>query len=150
MKERGQGGVIINTSSTSGLTGNFGQCNYGAAKAGIAGLTRCLAIEGKKYGIRAFILAPIALTRMTDDLPIFNDEEMKARMSPAVISPLVTYLASDLSKDQTGTTFLVAGGRIAEMKVVTCDGMTKEEDGGLWTPEEIASKMVPGEILMAE
>ena len=150
MKDRGEGGVIINTSSTSGLDGNFGQCNYGAAKAGIAGFTRCLAIEGKKYGIRAFILAPIALTRMTDDLPIFSDEKLKARMTPAAISPLVTYLASDLSKDQTGKTFLVGGGRIAEMKVVTCAGITKEAEGGLWTPEEIASKMVPGEILMAE
>jgi NAD(P)-dependent dehydrogenase (short-subunit alcohol dehydrogenase family) len=150
MKERGEGGVIVNTSSTSGLNGNFGQTNYGAAKAGIAGLTRCIAIEGKKYGIRAFILAPIAFTRMTDDLPGFNDEKIKAQMSPAVISPLVTYLASDLSKDQTGTTFLVAGGRIAEMKMITSDGITKEDDGGLWTPEEIASKMVPGEILMAE
>ncbi len=150
MKDRGEGGVIINTSSTSGLNGNFGQCNYGAAKAGIAGLTRCLAIEGKKYGVRAFILAPIALTRLTDDLPGFDDEKLKVRMSPAVISPLVVYLASDLSKDQTGKTFFVGGGRIAEMKVVTCDGITKEEQGGLWTPEEIASKMAPGEILMAE
>jgi NAD(P)-dependent dehydrogenase (short-subunit alcohol dehydrogenase family) len=150
MKDRGEGGVIINTSSTSGLNGNFGQCNYGAAKAGIAGFTRCLAIEGKKYGIRAFILAPVALTRLTDDLPGFDDEKLKARMSPAVISPLVVYLASDLSKDQTDKTFFVGGGRIAEMKVVTCDGITKEEEGGLWTPEEIASKMAPGEILMAE
>ena len=150
MKERGDGGVIINTSSTSGLNGNFGQCNYGAAKAGIAGLTRCLAIEGKKYGVRAFILAPIALTRLTEDLPGFDDEKLKVRMSPAVISPLVVYLASDLSKDQTGKTFFVGGGRIAEMKVITCDGLTKEEEGGLWTPEEIASKMAPGEILMAE
>ena len=150
MKDRGEGGVIINTSSTSGLNGNFGQCNYGAAKAGIAGLTRCLAIEGKKYAVRAFILAPIALTRLTDDLPGFDDEKLKVRMSPAVISPLVVYLASDLSKDQTGKTFFVGGGRIAEMKVVTCDGLTKEEEGGLWTPEEIASKMAPGEILMAE
>jgi NAD(P)-dependent dehydrogenase (short-subunit alcohol dehydrogenase family) len=150
MKERGQGGVIINTSSTSGLNGNFGQCNYGAAKAGIAGLTRCLAIEGKKYGIRAFILAPVGLTRMTDDLPIFADEKLKARMNPALISPLVVYLASDLSKDQTGRTFFVGGGRIAEMKIVTCDGITKEEEGGLWTPQEIASRMLPGEILMTE
>jgi len=150
MKDRGEGGVIINTSSTSGLDGNFGQCNYGAAKAGIAGFTRCLAIEGKKYGIRTFILAPMALTRMTADLPILGDEKIKARMTPAVISPLVTYLASDLSKDQTGKTFFVGGGRIAEMKVVTCDGITKEEEGGLWTPAEIASKMIPGEILMAE
>jgi NAD(P)-dependent dehydrogenase (short-subunit alcohol dehydrogenase family) len=150
MKDRGEGGVIINTSSTSGLNGNFGQCNYGAAKAGIAGFTRCLAIEGKKYGIRAFVLAPIALTRMTDDLPGFDDEKLKEQMRPAVISPLVVYLASDLSKDQTAKTFFVGGGRIAEMKVVTCDGITKEEEGGMWTPEEIASKMLPGEILMAE
>ena len=150
MKERGQGGVIINTSSTSGLIGNFGQSNYGAAKAGIAGLTRCLAIEGKKYGIRAFILAPMALTRMTEDVPGFDDEKLKERMSPAFISPLITYLASDLSKDQTGMTFFVGGGRIAEMKVVTFEGVTKEEDAGLWTPQEIASKMKPGEILMPE
>jgi NAD(P)-dependent dehydrogenase (short-subunit alcohol dehydrogenase family) len=148
MKERNQGGVVINTSSTSGLNGNFGQCNYGAAKAGIAGFTRCLAIEGKKYGIRAFILAPVAVTRLTDDLPGFNDEKMKARMAPGLVSPLVTYLASDLSKDQSGKTFFVGGGRIAEMQVVTHKGITKTDDGGLWTPEEIAAKMVPGEILM--
>ena len=150
MKDRGEGGVIINTSSTSGLNGNFGQCNYGAAKAGIAGFTRCLAIEGKKYGVRAFILAPIALTRMTDDLPGFDDEKLKARMSPAVISPLVVYLASDLSKDQTGKTFFVGGGRIAEMKVVTHTGITKTENDGLWTAEEVASKMKAGEILLPE
>ena len=75
MKERGQGGVIINTSSTSGLNGNFGQCNYGAAKAGICGFTRCLALEGQRYGIRAYILAPVALTRLTDDLAGFQDDE---------------------------------------------------------------------------
>ena len=142
--------MIINTSSTSGLNGNFGQSNYGAAKAGIAGLTRCLAIEGKKYGIRAFILAPVAHTRMTEDLPGFDDEKLRERMSPAMISPLVTYLASDLSKDQTGKTFFVGGGRIAEMELVTCEGVTKEEDGGLWTAQEIASKMKPRQILMPE
>jgi NAD(P)-dependent dehydrogenase (short-subunit alcohol dehydrogenase family) len=150
MKESGNGGVLINTSSTSGLNGNFGQSNYGAAKAGIAGLTRCLAIEGKKYGIRAFIIAPIALTRLTSDLPGFEDEKLQAALNPAVISPLVTYLASDLSAEQSGKTFYVAGGRIAEMRVVTGDGVTKQEDGGLWTPEEIAEKMTAGEILLPE
>ena len=113
MKERGQGGVIINTSSTSGLNGNFGQCNYGAAKAGIAGFTRCLAIEGQKYGIRCFILAPVALTRLTEDLPGFDNEEMQKRLAPELVSPLLTYLASDLSKEHTGKTFFVGGGRIA-------------------------------------
>ena len=148
--ERGEGGVIINTSSTSGLNGNFGQSNYGAAKAGIAGMSRCLAIEGVKYGIRVFILAPVALTRLTDDLPGFDAEEMKVKMNPALVSPLVTYLASDLSKDFTGKTFFVGGGRIAEMKVVTHTGITKTDAGGLWTPEEIASEMAPGKILLPE
>jgi NAD(P)-dependent dehydrogenase (short-subunit alcohol dehydrogenase family) len=150
MKETNSGGVIINTSSTSGLNGNFGQCNYGAAKAGIAGFSRCLAIEGVKYGIRVFILAPVALTRLTEDLPGFEQETMKAQMNPSLVSPLVVYLASDLSKDRTGTTFFVGGGRIAEMKVVTHTGITKADAGGLWTPQEIADKMTPGQILLPE
>jgi NAD(P)-dependent dehydrogenase (short-subunit alcohol dehydrogenase family) len=141
MKARGGGGVIINTSSTSGLNGNFGQCNYGAAKAGIAGFSRCLAQEGQRYGIRTFILAPVAFTRLTDDLPGFQDEKMKERLDPGLISPLVVYLASDLSSDQNGTTFYVGGGRIAEMKVVTAQGVTKTDDGGLWSAEEIAARM---------
>ncbi len=150
MKQAAQGGVIINTSSTSGLNGNFGQSNYGAAKAGIAGMSRCLAIEGVKYGIRVFILAPVALTRLTDDLPGFDNESMKAKMDPGLVSPLVTYLASDLSKEHSGKTFFVGGGRIAEMKVVTHTGVTKSEQGGLWTPQEIEKKMTAGEILLPE
>jgi NAD(P)-dependent dehydrogenase (short-subunit alcohol dehydrogenase family) len=149
MKERGEGGVIINTSSTSGLNGNFGQCNYGAAKAGIAGMSRCLAIEGQKYGIRVFVLAPVAYTRLTGDLPGFDDA-MKLKMDPGLVSPLVVYLASDLSKEHTGKTFYVGGGRIAEMKVVTHTGVTKAEAGGLWTAEEIAGKMKAGEILLPQ
>jgi NAD(P)-dependent dehydrogenase (short-subunit alcohol dehydrogenase family) len=148
LKKRNEGGVIINTSSTSGLNGNFGQCNYGAAKAGIAGMSRCLAIEGKKYGIRVFILAPVALTRLTDDLPMFQDDKIKTTMDVRLVSPLVVYLASDLAKDRTGETFFVGGGRIAEMRVVTAPGITKEEAGGLWTAEEIAAKMTAGEILL--
>ena len=150
MKQRGEGGVIINTSSTSGLNGNFGQSNYGAAKAGIAGMTRCLAIEGQKYGIRAFILAPVALTRLTEDLALFQDDNVKAKMEPKLVSPLVVYLASDLSKEHTGKTFFVGQGRIAEMRVVTHTGVTKSEKGGLWTPTEIAEKMKVGEILLPD
>ena len=150
MKQRGAGGVIINTSSTSGLNGNFGQCNYGAAKAGIAGFSRCLAIEGKKYDIRVFVLAPVALTRLTEDLGGFDNEEMKARMDPAAVSPLVTYLASDLSKGVSGKTFFCGGGRIAEMKVVTNKGITKSDTSELWTPQEIADHMKAGEILLPD
>jgi NAD(P)-dependent dehydrogenase (short-subunit alcohol dehydrogenase family) len=150
MKERGQGGVIINTSSTSGLNGNFGQCNYGAAKAGIAGFTRCLALEGKRYEIRCHILAPVAHTRLTEDLPGFDNEEMADLYDPKLVSPLMVYLASDQAKDLTGKTFLAGGGRIAEMKVVTAEGITKKEDGGLWSADEIAAKMNEGEILLPE
>ncbi|MBW2272013.1 MAG: SDR family NAD(P)-dependent oxidoreductase [Deltaproteobacteria bacterium] len=150
MKERGQGGVIINTSSTSGLDGNFGQCNYGAAKAGVAGFTRCLAQEGVKYGIRCHILAPVALSRLTEDLPGFDRSEARDRYAPGLVSPLVVYLASDLAAQLTGKTFFVGGGRIAEMKVVTHTGISKESEGGLWTPEEIAERMSSGEILLPD
>ena len=150
MKERGAGGVIINTSSTSGLNGNFGQCNYGAAKAGIAGFTRCLALEGQRYDIRCHILAPVAHTRLTEDLPGFDSDKAAAAYDPKLVSPLMVYLASDLAKEITGKTFLAGGGRIAEMKVITAEGLTKKEDGGLWSAAEIGEKMSAGEILLPE
>ena len=129
MKERGAGGVIVNTSSTSGLVGNFGQSNYGAAKAAIAGFTRCLALEGKKYNIRVWGLAPVAVTRMTEDLAGMGSEESRAAMSPARVSPAVLYMVSDLSKDKT-VRFLFAGGkRVAEIKIVMSDGLRKGEGG---------------------
>ena len=71
-------------------------------------------------------------------------------MNPGLVSPLVVYLASELSKDLSGKTFFVGGGRIAEMKVVTHTGVTKREDGGLWSAEEIAKQMNSGEILLPE
>ncbi len=141
MKERGEGGSIINTSSTSGLEGNFGQTNYGAAKAGIAGLTRCLAIEGQRAGIRVNGIAPVALTRMTEDLAMFQKDDIKERMDPALISPLICYLGSDLSKEITKRIFFVGGGTISEMRMVRTQGVTKTEDGGRWDPEEIAARI---------
>ncbi|RIL05538.1 MAG: short-chain dehydrogenase [Proteobacteria bacterium] len=139
MRERNQGGSIINTSSTSGLEGNFGQTNYGAAKAGIAGFTRCLALEGKKYGIRVNAIAPVALTRLTEDLAGFQDDGLKERMSPAHIAPLIVYLASDRAKDVTKKTFFVGGGKISEMRMVRTEGVTKSD--GVWTPNEIADQI---------
>src|SRR5690606_27781568 len=127
MREAGRGGSIINTSSTSGLEGNFGQTNYGAAKAGIAGFTRCLAIEGQKYGIRVNAIAPVALTRMTEDLPLAQNEAFKERMSPRHIAPLIVYLGSDLAKDVTRKIFFVGGGQISEMRMVRTQGVTKTD-----------------------
>ena len=100
MRDNG-GGVIVNTSSTSGLIGNFGQTNYGAAKGGIWGLSNVLAIEGRKYNIRIWTLAPGALTRMTADLPRYKENPGLA-LGPDGIAPAVLYMVSDLSGDQTG------------------------------------------------
>ena len=143
MREAGRGGSIINTSSTSGLEGNFGQTNYGAAKAGIAGFTRCLALEGQKYHVRVNAIAPVALTRMTEDLPLARDEAFRERMSPRHVAPLIVYLGSDLAKDVTKKIFFVGGGQISEMRMVRTQGVTKGD--GFWTPEEIASRI--GDIL---
>jgi NAD(P)-dependent dehydrogenase (short-subunit alcohol dehydrogenase family) len=138
LKERGEGGVIVNTSSTSGLIGNFGQTNYGAAKAGIAGFTRCLALEGKKYGIRVWGLVPVAVTRMTEDLPGMSGEGTKTLMDPAKVSPAVLYMVSTLSKDKTGKFLFSGGGRVREMKMTWSPGIAKS-DGGMVTAEEIAA-----------
>ena len=126
MKERGGPGVIVNTSSTSGLIGNFGQCNYGAAKAGIAGFTRCLHFEGAKYGIRAWGLAPVAFTRLTEDLMGGGAaEQAKEALDPAKVSQAVLYMVSDLSGTKSGKFLFVSGSRVAELKIVGPDGMRK-------------------------
>jgi NAD(P)-dependent dehydrogenase (short-subunit alcohol dehydrogenase family) len=125
MKDRGEGGVIVNTSSTSGLIGNFGQTNYGAAKAGIAGFTRCLALEGVKYRIRVWGLAPVAFTRLTSDLMGEDNQQAREGLDPAKVSQAVLYMVSDLSGDKTGKFLYASGGRVAELKVVGPDGLRK-------------------------
>ncbi len=127
MKERGEGGVIVNTSSTSGLLGNFGQTNYGAAKAGIAGFTRCLAIEGKRYNIRVWGLVPMAVTRLTEDLRGMDNEQVAKLFSPDKVSPTLLYMVSDLSKDKTGKFLFAAGQKVCELKVVASDGFKNPE-----------------------
>ncbi|MCU1352479.1 MAG: putative oxidoreductase, partial [Acidimicrobiales bacterium] len=106
----GNDGRIINTSSPSGIYGNVGQTNYGAAKAGIASFTIIAAKELARYGVTVNAIAPAALTRMTENLGMGQaDEETKARMSPRWIAPIVTWLASPESKDVTGRVFDVTG-----------------------------------------
>ncbi|MBT3427632.1 MAG: SDR family NAD(P)-dependent oxidoreductase [Gammaproteobacteria bacterium] len=111
MLEQNTGGSIVVTSSTSGLLGNFGQSNYGAAKAGIAGFARCLFQEGLKYGIRVNVLAPAAWSRLTEDI-FPQGQNMEELLSPDKVSPLVVWLGSDDAKDVTGRTFLVTGNTV--------------------------------------
>lgn len=137
LKDRGGNGAIINTTSIAGLLGNFGQANYGAAKAGIYGFTRVLAIEGKKYNIRCNAIAPIAKTRLTEDLPMFK--AIGEELDPKFISPIVVYLASDLAKDITGRVFDVQGKKIGQFIMKQTAGATTK--GEMWTPQEIAERI---------
>ena len=105
MREQEHGRVLV-TTSTSGLLGNFGQANYGAAKLGLVGLVHTLAIEGAQHGVTANAICPIAATRMTADL--WSPEEIE-RYDPAYVSPAVVQLASDECVD-SGTVVLVGGG----------------------------------------
>jgi NAD(P)-dependent dehydrogenase (short-subunit alcohol dehydrogenase family) len=106
-------GRIINTSSPSGIYGNVGQTNYGAAKAGIAAFTVIAAQELARYGVTVNAIAPAALTRMTENLGIGQaSEEIKEKMSPRWIAPIVTWLASGESAGVTGRVFDVTGMRL--------------------------------------
>lgn len=122
MRDQGYG-RIINTSSASGLFGNFGQANYGAAKAGLAGLTRVLAIEGADHGIKVNAIAPIASTRMTQDI-LGN---LAAKVSPESVSPLVAYLAHE-ECSVSGHIYSVAGGRVARIFVAETHGVVLSEN----------------------
>lgn len=107
-------GRIVNTSSVSGIYGNVGQSNYGAAKAGIAAFTQITSMELVRYGVTVNAVAPVALTRMTEDLGPApeTDEEREAR-SPKWIAPIVTWLVSDEAADVTGRVFEASGQFLA-------------------------------------
>ncbi|MGC1420404.1 MAG: SDR family oxidoreductase [Acidimicrobiales bacterium] len=121
---RAQGyGRIVNTSSASGLFGSFGQANYGAAKAGLAGLTRVLALEGAERDIKVNAIAPIAFTRMTEG--ISGDFAFDA--APEAVSPMVAYLTNE-ECSVNGHVYSVAGGRIARILVAETSGVVLKEN----------------------
>ena len=110
MREQGYG-RIVSTSSAAGIFGNFGQANYGAAKMGLVGFTRVLAVEGAKYNIKANSIAPLALTRMTESL--FSGA-MADKLQPGLISPIVAFLAHE-DCPVSGEVYSVGGGRVARV-----------------------------------
>lgn len=138
---------IVNTSSTSGLLGNPGQANYGAAKAGIAAFGIIAAQELSRYGVRVNTISPAARTRMTESTPGLSEivkppEDSGAfdNWDPANVSPLVAYLATE-SCPLTGRTFFVQGGKVQYFQPWT---LTKEIDKpARWTVAELAEQVPP-------
>ena len=107
-------GRIINTTSVSGIYGNPGQTNYGAAKAGIAAFTQIASLELARYGVTVNAVAPVALTRMTEGLgPAPETDEEREMRSPRWIAPIVTWLASEESAGVTGRVFEASGQTLA-------------------------------------
>ena len=115
-------GRVVNTSSNSGILGNFGQSNYGAAKMGLVGFTRVLAAEGAKYNIKVNAIAPVAKTRMTEELLGGAGD----KLDPRLVSPIVAWLAHE-ECPVTGEIYSAAGGRIARFFI----GLTH----GYYNPE---------------
>lgn len=129
MKEQNYGRLVM-TSSASGLYGNFGQSNYGAAKLALVGLANTLKLEGEKSNIRVNCIAPVALTRMTEGL---MPEGTADKLNPALVTPAVLYLCSE--EAPTGHVLEAGGGYISKVEIV--EGMGVHLSGDV-TPEDVA------------
>ncbi|MDH7788511.1 NAD(P)-dependent dehydrogenase (short-subunit alcohol dehydrogenase family) [Ochrobactrum sp. 19YEA23] len=125
-------GRILMTTSTSGVYGNFGQSNYGAAKAGLVGLMNVLHFEGDKYDIHVNAIAPTAATRMTGDV---LDEEMLVRLAPENVVPAALFLVSEQAPSRT--VLLAGAGTVARMAIVESEGVYLPK--GERTPEAVAA-----------
>jgi NAD(P)-dependent dehydrogenase (short-subunit alcohol dehydrogenase family) len=119
MKDNG-GGVIVNTSSTSGVIGNFGQTNYGASKAGVWGFSNVLALEGAKAGVRVWTLLPAATSALTAPL---MSAEMQQQLAPEHVAHAALYMVSSLSGQRTGHALFVSGHSVRELKIVSAEGI---------------------------
>ncbi len=139
-------GSYIHMTSTSGLIGNVGQANYSAAKLGITALSKSIALDMAKFGVRSNCIAPFAWSRMMDSIPNETPEEQARvermkRMQPGHIAPLAVYLASDQSTDLSGQIFTVRSNEIFLMSQVRPLAVQHSPAG--WSAETVASEAIP-------
>jgi NAD(P)-dependent dehydrogenase (short-subunit alcohol dehydrogenase family) len=141
-----QSGSYVHMVSTSGLIGNLGQANYGAAKLGIAALSKCVAMDMAKFKVRSNCIAPFAWSRMIGSIPTETPEqkarvERLQRMETAKIAPLAVYLVGDQSADVSGQVFAVRANEIFLMSQSRPLRSMHASDG--WTPQTIAERAIP-------
>jgi NAD(P)-dependent dehydrogenase (short-subunit alcohol dehydrogenase family) len=145
LREQRHGRIVV-AASTSGIYGNFGQANYGAAKGGLIGLVQTLAIEGRKYGVLANAIAPMAATRMTADIAT---PELLERLTPAHVAPVVGHLLSDECTD-SGSVLVAGGGQVHRVAQFMTKGVTFsdvpsiEQVADRWSEVTDLSSAVPG------
>ena len=146
-KDSGQQGRIVCTASTSGLLGNFGQTNYGAAKAGIAAFSTIVAMEMARYGVRCNAIAPAARTRMTEaaygsfkDLAGDDGDDTFDFWHPDNVAPLVAYLCSDAAGDISGKVFGIQGDAVELYQPFTSVAVIQNHDTR-FTPSGIAARV---------
>ena len=142
-----ESGAYVHFTSTSGLVGNAGQANYAAAKMGIVGLSRVIAMEGARFNVRSNCISPFAWTRMIEAIPVTSEDMAEAfdkfrrNASAEQIAPVATYLVSKAAKDVTGNIFGVRGNEIYLMSQPRPIRTLHKGDG--WTPEDLAQTLEP-------
>jgi NAD(P)-dependent dehydrogenase (short-subunit alcohol dehydrogenase family) len=137
-------GSFVHMTSTSGLVGNFGQANYMAAKMGIVGLSRGIALDMARFNVRSNCIAPFAWTRMIDSIPAETEQEKERvarirEMTPEKIAPLTVYLASDRAEGVTGQIFSVRNNEIYLFNQNRPIRTIHRSDG--WTPEKLDAQL---------
>jgi NAD(P)-dependent dehydrogenase (short-subunit alcohol dehydrogenase family) len=142
-REQGTGSYVHMT-STSGLVGNFGQANYMAAKLGIMGLSRGIALDMQRFGVRSNCIAPFAFTRMIESIPAQTEAEKQrverlAQMTPEKIAPLAVYLGSDKADGISGQIFAVRNNEIFLFNQPRPIRVIHRSDG--WTPEKLVEQL---------
>lgn len=141
-----QSGRMIHMTSTSGLIGNFGQANYAAAKLGMVGLSRSIALDMARYNVTSNAIGPFAWSRLIGTIPIKSEEErirverLKS-MTPAKVAPLVAALASDAAQNVTGQVFVSRGSEVMLLSQPRPIRSMARPDG--WTPESILEHAFP-------
>lgn len=139
-------GSMVHMTSTSGLIGNFGQANYAAAKLGIAGLSRSIALDMSRFNVRSSCISPFAWSRLIGTIPQGTDAERERvkkiqQMTPEKIAPMAVYLLSDAASDVTGQIFVVRNNEICLMSQPRPIRNLQSSEG--WTPESIAARVGP-------